>query len=298
MRKIIIGCGYLGGRVAQKWVDAGHDVFALTRSDQKARRLRDRGIRPIIGDVTVPGTLGSLPEADTLLYSVGFDRHGGLSRSTVQIGGIENVLNAISAKVSHFIYISSTSVYGQTQGEWVDENSACTPKRQNGKVARKVEQSLFRQRAAHASTNELRTNVLRLSGIYGPGRLDARIEALTTGEPVNVNPDAWLNLIHADDAVLAILECHQKGGPKSIYVISDDRPIRRGEFYETLAAEVGAPAPEFCSPGPNDSRFVGLNKRCRNRAMREELGVELTYPDFASGLSSALPKSRSFRRPE
>src|SRR5262245_13835759 len=126
-RKLIIGCGYVGRRVARCWVARGDTVFALTRSDDRARELHDRGIEPIVGEVTDAATLAALPEAAVLLYAIGLDRAAGNSQREVYVGGLGNVLERVTGKVGRFLYLSSTSVYGQDEGEWVDESSECHP---------------------------------------------------------------------------------------------------------------------------------------------------------------------------
>jgi len=173
LRKLVIGCGYLGQRVARRWLAQGDSVVALTRSEARARSFHESGIEPVIGDVTDPATLAGLPEVDTLLYAVGLDRGSGQSQREVSVGGLENVLGRMAGRVRRILYISSTSVYGQNDGEWVDETSECRPESENGKVCLDAE-DLLRDRVPDA-------NILRLAGIYGPGRLVARIEALRAG---------------------------------------------------------------------------------------------------------------------
>ena len=155
-RKLIIGCGYLGRRVARRWKKQGHQVFALTRSGDHAADFRDAGIEPFIGDVTDSASLASLPEVDTLLYAVGLDRTSGQSQREVYVGGLENVLARMADRVRCFLYISSTSVYGQNAGEWVDESSECRPTSENGSVCLDAE-SLLRNEASQA--NVLRTRL-------------------------------------------------------------------------------------------------------------------------------------------
>src|SRR5262249_21512680 len=234
-RKLIIGCGYLGRRVARRWIAAGDTVFALTRSTQRTGEVQASGIVPIVGDVTDPASLAGLPEAETVLYSVGLDRASGKSMREVYVGGLENVVNGVTGKVGRFLYISSTSVYGQNAGEWVDETSDCRPDSENGKVCLEAEQ-LLRSRISKA-------NVLRLAGIYGPGRLVARVAALRAGLVLEGDADAWLNLIHVDDAVAAILACERLAKPGSTYLVCDDQPFRRMEYYRLVASLIGAPAP-------------------------------------------------------
>jgi nucleoside-diphosphate-sugar epimerase len=297
-RKLIIGCGYLGRRVARRWIAQGDAVFALTRSADRARLFRESGIEPLVGDVTEAASLAGLPEVETVLYAVGLDRGAGKSQREVYVGGLANALSRIAGTIRRFVYISSTSVYGQNTGEWVDESSECRPDSENGKVCLEAEQ-LLRSRLPEA-------NVLRLTGIYGPGRLTARIAALRAGVTLEGNPDAWLNLIHVDDAVVAILACERHGTPGATYLVCDDQPVRRMEYYQLLASLIGAPPPGSGAfppfarggtgvAGENVHSVPGaepppsnLNKRCCNRRLHDELQVTLHYPSVRIGLPIAL----------
>ncbi|HLJ11274.1 MAG TPA: NAD-dependent epimerase/dehydratase family protein [Planctomycetaceae bacterium] len=313
-RRLIVGCGYLGRRVAKRWIAHGDWVAALTRSPEHARELRAVGIEPIVGDVTAPATLEALPEADSLLFAVGLDRTAGKSQREVYVGGLENVLRRAAGRFGRILYVSSTSVYGQNEGQWVDETSPCDPTSENGKVCRDAELLLHREVPE--------ANILRLAGLYGPGRLVARVEALRQGNlVVEGNPEAWLNLIHVDDAATAVVACEKRGAPGAAYLVSDDRPCRRREYYTLLAWLVGAPMPKFAvqdaaakviepqgaddasaapvaipnvAEAPSGDRFA-LNKRCRNRRLRDELQVALRYPRIELGLVAALtePTARS-----
>ena len=204
--RLIIGCGYLGRRVAKHWLAEGCSVYALTRSPERGAELRDAGLIPLLGDVTKPASLPEFPTVDILLYAVGLDRRSGQTQRDVYVGGLANVLPRIAGNVQRAIYISSTSVYGQNAGEWVDESSACQPESTNGQVCLEAER-LFQQAIPSS-------NLLRLAGIYGPGRLIARMEALRAGIAPEGNPDAWLNLIHVDDAVSAVLACERRAVPR------------------------------------------------------------------------------------
>jgi nucleoside-diphosphate-sugar epimerase len=275
LRKLVIGCGYLGLRVARRWLAQGDSVAALTRSEAHANLFRDAGIEPVIGDVTQPTSLAGLPEVDTLLYAVGLDRNSGQSQRDVYVGGLDNVLGHMAGRVRRLLYISSTSVYGQNSGEWVEESSEARPESENGRVCLDAE-NVLRDRVSDA-------NILRLAGIYGPGRLVARIESLRAGLVPEGNPEAWLNLIHVEDAVAAVVACERQDTPSSTYLICDDSPCRRREFYSLLAWMIGAPQPRFESPSP-----AGLHKRCSNRRLHEELQVVLRFPGFNIGLPHAL----------
>src|SRR3954471_11114093 len=165
---LILGCGYLGRVVGRRWLAAGHRVAALTRSP--AAELRALGIEPVLGDVTDPAL--RLPAVDTVLYSVSLDRSSGRSMREVYVGGLANVLAALP-EVRGFVYVSSTSVYGQTDGAWVDESSPTEPAEESGRVVLECER-LLRERRPDAVC-------LRFAGIYGPGRVIRRA-AVERGE--------------------------------------------------------------------------------------------------------------------
>lgn len=302
MRKLIIGCGYVGLTVAQEWVKQGHQVSALTRSENNAEKFLSAGIQPVLGDITQPESLESLPESDTVLYAVGFDRTSDKSRHEIYVTGLESALKVLKQRTQKVIYLSSTSVYGQTAGEWVDESSVCEPERENGQVCLEAEQ-LFDQHGflstSSTQSTAARAVILRLAGIYGPGRLLARIEQIRAGEPLAGHPDAWLNLIHLADIVQTVLKIDTNIHLYDRYLVSDSRPITRREYYETLARLLKAPEPRFESTVPGEisrkstrfnstERAAGLNKRCNNKRLREDLGISLTFPTIAEGLPDAI----------
>jgi nucleoside-diphosphate-sugar epimerase len=277
MHALIFGCGYLGRRVAAIWRASGASVTALTRSHENAFVLSQQGIDPVVGDVLLPQTLQALPAADIGLYAVGYDRQSAASKHDVYVRGVTNVLATIGPRIRRLIYISSTSVYGQDAGEWIDETSETTPAREDGRIVLAAEEAA---RQACPGT----VSVLRLSGIYGPGRLLRRVESVRGGEPIPANPDGFLNLIHVDDAsqIVARLSC--RDGAQSTYLVTDDQPVRRRDYYSLLSQLVGAGEPVFHF----DGKGTGLSKRCSNARLKAELGDTLRFPTIATGLSHAL----------
>jgi nucleoside-diphosphate-sugar epimerase len=198
---------------------------------------------------------------------------------------LRNVLHSIAPITGRLIYISSSSVYGQSGGEWVDESSECHPVQPGGQCCLRAEQLIA---ALAAGSLPLQANVLRLSGIYGPGRLLSRIESLRAGETLSGRGDAWLNLIHVEDAVAAVRACEERGRPGKTYLITDDLPVHRADYYSLLAALVGAPPPAFDPEVASRRGSGGLNKRCRNDRMRTELKVDLTCPTFNEGVPQSI----------
>jgi nucleoside-diphosphate-sugar epimerase len=260
-------------------------VEAVTRSAERAEALLTEGLTPIVADVMRPDTLSALPSADVLLYAVGFDRAAGHARREVYVQGLENVLRTASNRTGRCVYVSSTSVYGQTAGEWVDELSPCEPVTEGGRVCLEAEQLLRRRGGEGHAADAI---VLRLSGIYGPGRLLARWEALRAGDAVTGDPEAWLNLIHVEDAALIAAACAKGGRTGATYLVTDDRPITRREYHTRLAELAGAPSPRFTGVDADHARISGLNKRCRNARVKRELELELRFPTIAEGLPAAV----------
>jgi nucleoside-diphosphate-sugar epimerase len=234
-------------------------------------------VQEIVGDVLLPQSLGSLPKVDTVLYAIGFDRASGASMRSVYVEGLVNVLERLPPPAK-FIYVSSSSVYGQSQGEWVDEESPTEPEEESGRIVLAAEKVL-RDRMPDAI-------ILRFAGIYGPGRL-LRQKAIEAGEPIVANENRWLNLIHVDDGARAVLAAEHYGPSGRVYNVSDCRPVPRRLFYTALAKKLGAPSPRFLPPalGMPTPPHEKANRRIANKRLREELGVDLQYPSFDAGIA-------------
>lgn len=278
-RKLVVGCGYLGLRVAQLWLAAGDQVFAVTRSPSKAERLASLGIEPIVGDV-VAGPL-ELPVVDTVLFAIGYERASKQPIQQVYAGGLSHVLSSKQLATAKFIYISSTGVYAQNDGGWVNEQSPCRPVRA-GAVASLAAEELLR-------SSSRRGMILRMAGLYGPGRIPRSAELLA-GKPIDAPAHGWLNLIHVDDAAAIVLAAERKGTPGAVYVIADGAPPTRRQYYEELARLLGAPPPVFAPP-PADSpaaERAAADKRVDSSRSLHELGVQLCYPTFRHGLAAIV----------
>jgi nucleoside-diphosphate-sugar epimerase len=275
---LIIGCGYLGRHVAALWQAQGKRVSAVTRTTPVAQS----GIEPILCDVLNPASLRSLPAANTVLYAVGLDRTSGATMRDVYVNGLGNVLDHLP-KPKHFLYVSSSSVYGQSDGSWVDETSTTEPNEDAGKIVLASE-NLLRSRLPEAI-------LLRFAGIYGPGRL-LRRQTLEKGEPIVGDAAKWLNLIQVEDGARAILAAEERGRPGCVYNICDDHPVRRRYFYLAEARVLGVPEPRFVPP-PTDQPtppHEKANRRINNRRMKEELRVELRYPNYDQGLRASVAR--------
>jgi nucleoside-diphosphate-sugar epimerase len=288
MTKLIFGCGYLGERVAQRWREAGHNVAIVTRSRERAHEFQRQGYDAIVGDITQTDSLAGLPAAETALFAVGYDRTANQTIEKVYADGVRNVLAALPSEIGRFIYISTTGVYGNAGGGWIDEQTPTNPQREGGKASLAAEQAL----AEHPlSKNAI---ILRLAGIYGPGRIPFR-SLLRAGAPIPAASDGFLNLIHVVDAASVVLaagdaNAAESGNGPRIFCVSDGQPVQRGEYYREVARQIGAPEPTFVAPeldSPRTARAVS-DRRVRNGRMLAELGVQLIYPDYRSGLRAIL----------
>jgi nucleoside-diphosphate-sugar epimerase len=249
------------------------------------------------GDVSDPQALGHLQSIfpingaplEALLYAVGFDRHSDRDIFSVYAGGLQNVLAALPGSVSRVIYISTTGVYGPHTGEWVDELTPPDPRRDGGRASLAAEQVL----SAHSLGR--RSVILRLAGIYGPGRVP-HLDKLHAGEPLPVPSDGWLNLIHVDDAARIVvaadawLAARDTADGPHFFCVSDGHPVRRDGYYHEAARLLGAPPPQFTSPPPDSpaAERAAANRRIRNEKMRRTLGVALEFPSYREGLAAIL----------
>ncbi len=283
--KLIVGCGYLGLRVARRWIDAGHAVAGVVRNERSSDALTRAGVLAIVADVTRPETLTNLPAADTLLYAVGYDPAGGTSRWAVYVDGLRALLDAVSPQVRRVLLISSTGVYAEQGGGWVDESSPCLPVRESGQALLAAERVLAAHRLGKCGI------VLRLAGIYGPGRLPRRAE-IASDEPLPVAAGEQMNLIYVDDAAAAILAAEAHAQPPRTYIVSDGHPIERREYFAELCRQSSLPPPAFRDPLPGE--LVGRrggDKRVSNTRMLAELQVKLAYSSFREGLAAAICES-------
>ena len=271
---LIFGCGYLGRVVAARWLAAGRRVVALTRTN--AARLRTVGVEPLTGDVLAPASLGALPPASTVLYAVGFDRGAGRSMREVYVAGLANVLDTLPA-CARFVYVSSTSVYAQSDGNWVDEKSPTEPTEESGKVVLEAER-LLRSKKPDAI-------ILRSAGLYGPHRL-LRQQPILKGEPLSGDADKWLNLVHVSDAANAVLFAEEHAAPGDVYNVADGTPVTRRDFYTRLAELLNAPPAKFehkTEPG-------APNRRVSSEKLRA-LGWAPKYASYRDGLAAAVAET-------
>ncbi len=287
MSTIIVGCGYLGKRVGARLRQRGERVYGTVRSRSRADAIAGAEIDPVVADVLDLDSLRSLPATDRVFYSVGFDRTAGPAMRTVYVDGLQNVLDNLSPTVRRFVYAGSSGVYGQTNGEWVDEDSPTDPRHESGKVCLEAERRI--RAWADSRDGSVSAVILRYVGLYGPDRI-VRRTILERAEPIPGDPSKFLNLIHIDDAALAGVAALEAVDVEPITLIGDDRPVTRREYYATMATLLNAPEPRFEPPGAEtrESSRDATNKRVANHRMKQRLGLTLIYPDITTGLPAAI----------
>lgn len=263
---LIAGCGDLGCELGRLLVADGYGVTGLRRSEAPL----PEGVKVFRADVSRPDTLNDLAELspDILVYSVAADAQSDESYRNQYVDGLRNVLAAVrSVPLRHVFFVSSTRVYGQSGDAWLDETTTAIPADFGGERLLEAERLL----------DHLPGSVLRLSGIYGPGR--TRLLRLAREPAQWPAQNSWGNRIHRDDAAAFIawlITCVSTGKVVApCYVVTDGHPTPQYEVLGWLAERLGVPNP--CQAPP-----VQGGKRLGNARMLAT-GYALQYPDYRAG---------------
>ncbi len=294
MNRLVIGCGYLGARVARHWRDQGDSVWATTRSERRAGEFRQRQWRPLVADITAPESLktafSGLPRIDTVLIAVGYDRNSHHDRRHVYVDGLAHVLDSLPTSAQHLVYISSTGVFGDANGDWVDETTPPNPEREGGKALWEAEGVLGN------SPWKRRSTILRLAGLYGPGRIPNldRVRQWLDGQDTSaVNRDGFLNLVHVSDVVRLVAMVAQREPAGELFLVSDGSPTLRREYYAYLESKLQdrRDGGRVRNQDPQrDAPAIRSGKRISNRKLLRTLDFRFEYPDFRLGVDQALSK--------
>ncbi len=294
---LIVGCGYLGVRVAQQARSIGWSVVATTRNSSRWQSFTEQGFYPLKFDwndsrdlVSLSSTLEAR-EVDRILIAVSYDRHSEIDRYASQVDGLARLLHTVGSasqrtgsRSPDVCYISTTGVYHQTGGVWVDESSATRPTRDGGRA------HLFAEAKLRSCLGESPWTILRLSGIYGPGRVPRAVD-VRAGRPIASPADGHLNLIHVDDAATGVIAAFESVASRQrLYIASDDCPVVRRHFYEEIARQTHSPAPVFVDPAKDSSVHFRseTDKRIWNRRFKRDLVPRLQYPSYVEGLQAIL----------
>ena len=287
MKTLIVGCGYLGLALGAEWVRRGVQVWGVRRTSAADEAMREAGIRPIHADVTRPGWSSDLPAGwDALVYCAAPGRGGQENYRAVYDWGVRRVLEeARRLGVRRALYTSSTGVYAAAGGEWVNEESPAEPADEKGRLLRTAE---LRWLEAGGSVFESAV-IVRISGMYGAGRGYYLRRFLEGPAPEAWERERWVNQIHRDDVVSAVLTVLESAPSGRIYNVSDDEPARLGEIFDWLAARLGRGVPPPpAAAGALPARRNAGHKRVSNARLKEELHWRPRYPTYREGYAAEL----------
>ncbi len=278
MAKILIaGCGYVGEALANLLLADGHEVWGLRRNPRSLRA----GIEIIAADLAQPEDLRDLPGGlDVVFYLVSPNGSEDALYRRAYVDGLRGLVAALhlQRQKPRLLFASSTAVYDQSDGEWVDESSETAPDHWSGKRLLEGEQIAL-QALPSAS-------VIRFGGIYGPRRTSL-IDSVRSGRAVyRSDPPQYTNRIHRDDCAGALRHLMGLENPESIYLGVDNEPAEKRAVLLWLAGVMGSPEPRAVDKKEASKRSRG-NKRCRNARLVQS-GYTFCYPTFREGYSAVL----------
>ncbi len=266
MKLLLIGNGYLGQAVTREFRENGWEVAPASLSGG------DDSLACDIGD---PEAVKNLPAADFIVHCAASGRGGAEAYQHVYVDGCRNLTESFPG--TPLLFTSSSSVYGQTDGSVVTEESPAIPDRETGKLLLEAEQI----------TLDAGGIVTRLSGIYGPGR-SVILRKFLAGEAV-IEEDGrrFLNQIHRDDAARAIFHIAKSGGLRGVFNLSDAKPISQLDCYEKLAKIFSRPLPPS---GPRDlNRKRGWTHKQVSSAKLQATGWQPRFRSFIDAVDSIAP---------
>jgi nucleoside-diphosphate-sugar epimerase len=270
-RVLIAGCGYVGTALGLRLIERGDEVWALRRDPTG---LPD-AFNKVAADLAEPAALAAVPSGlDHVVYSASAGEASDAAYERAYVSGLSNLLRAIEGgAVRRVFFTSSTAVYAQTEGTWVDEDSETAPLHFSGRRTLDAE-SLLR-------ASKTPSTVLRCAGIYGPGRTRL-VDAVRQGKASM--SERYTNRIHRDDIAGAVVHLMSSDAAPPTLILSDDEPAPQRDITAFIAARLGVPLP---SSVPPEAAARGGDKRCKNARLRAT-GYALLYPTYREGYAAML----------
>ena len=288
MKCLIVGCGYIGLPLGAELAGEGHEVFGLRRSAAAENALKAAGVLPLIADVTKPETLAKLPRPfDWVVNCVAAGGSAENYRQTYLEGNRNLVSWLADSPPKKFVYTSSTSVYGQNDGSVVTEKSLVEPDAATSTVLVDTEKYLL----AAVAQRRFPAVILRVAGIYGPGRGHG-FKAFLRGEArIEGDGGRWLNMIHRDDLIGVIIAALRDAQPGEVFNVADHEPVSQRTFFEWLAAKLNRPLPAVVANDAESWRRRGVtNKRVSNAKLHATLKYAFKFPDFRAGYAAEIAR--------
>ncbi|MBT8455728.1 MAG: SDR family oxidoreductase [Alphaproteobacteria bacterium] len=275
------GHGYSARALASLLLRQGWGMIGTTRSPDKAAKLAETGATPLVwpGDDVRP----ALQSATHILVSAGPDANG-----DPVLARVRDDIAAVAPNLKWVGYLSTTGVYGDHAGGWVDETTPLTPSTQRGEYRKDAEAAW----QALAAETGLPLHIFRLAGIYGPGRGPfAKVRAGTARRIIK--PGQVFSRVHVDDIAQVLAASMAKPNPGAIYNLCDDDPAPPEDVIAHAAELLNVPIPpaidfDTADLSPMARSFYAESKRVRNDRIKEELGVRLIYPSYRDGLAALL----------
>ncbi len=284
-RVLLVGCGYVASILAARLRARGIAITAVVRSEKSSVALAPCGIAARVADCRDPADARRACEGtfDAVVFSLSA---GGGDYRAVYVDAFRNVLDAIGENPPRFFASTgSTSVYGRSDGGWVNEDFPPEPSTPNAKILLEAEHLL-----ADRSADRFPAAVVRFSGIYGPSRSHL-LDLLRDGATILPGrPDVWMNRVHRDDAASALehLLLHPPTAPGcEVFNATDDEPARQGDVVAWLCGKLGRALPHFdeTAPPPRHGASAVTNRRISNARLRDT-GWKPAFPSYREGFSA------------
>ncbi|NIY79459.1 SDR family oxidoreductase [Celeribacter sp. HF31] len=279
------GHGYSAQALARRLIPQGWDIIGTTRNPAKAQQFDNDGVEPLLLETDpIPAKLG---HATHLLISAGPDVEGDPFLRDYHDHLIEAAPN-----LKWVGYLSTTGVYGDHGGDWVDEATPLTPGTKRGKARMRAEADW----QAIAQDLGLNLSIFRLAGIYGPGR--GPFAKVRNGTARRIVKEGQIfSRIHVEDIAQVLEASINRPQSSEIYNVCDDLPVPPQEVIGYAAELLGLPLPpeedfETAEMSPMARSFYAESKKVRNDRMKQELGVQLIYPDYKTGLKALLAQDQ------
>lgn len=278
----IVGCGYVGVRLARQYLDLGRPIRGLVRTDLGLARLAAAGIPGLRKDLATDDLWDLSLEGARLFHLAPPPDRGTEDTHTRRL--VDAFRRA--GQPHRIVYVSTTGVYGDCQGAWVDESSPPRPTAERSRRRWDAEQTL--RGWSQETGGEL--VILRVAGIYGPERLP--LERIRQGVPL-VRPEEapFTNRIHVVDLVSALMAAMERAVSGSLYNACDGHPSRMTDYFLAIADACGLARPPLILRAEASARlsagmlsYLAESRRLSNRKLVEDLGVRLRYPTLAEGL--------------